>query len=209
MDCRDHISFRFTLIASLMLVLLPAGLVFASGGAETTQVWLEPYRVPKSAWGGPYMAYRLTFQDGESLDWIWGIDGFDDFVWGTRYVLRVRVESIANPPPDTPATRYRLVKVLSSWPAGEDETFSLPLKTWQDVFVEPSETASKAGSVPTAEPAQAEMSLRWSLLGEAEIHFPDEQAVEEFQAALSESSELTGLFRFAGTAQPAVLELMH
>jgi hypothetical protein len=85
----------------------------ALGRQETAMIWLEPYRVPVAAWDGPWMADRITFQDGEAINWIWGIEGFDEYEWGMAYVLRVRIIEEKEVIPDRPQRRFELGKVLS------------------------------------------------------------------------------------------------
>lgn len=69
------------MLCAFAALLLPSALS-ALGRQETTMIWLEPYRVPVAAWDGPWMADRITFQDGKAINWIWGIEGFDEYEWG-------------------------------------------------------------------------------------------------------------------------------
>lgn len=91
---------------------------------QTQTIALAPYR--NFCTGvGPQLCYLATI-DGEEQFFYNEIEGFE-YIWGTTYELRVRVEPVANPPADASSLRYILEEVISAEPVGPDFTFQLSL----------------------------------------------------------------------------------
>lgn len=155
-------------------------------------VEVAPYRVPVSAWGGGYMAYRLTPEGEEPLDWIWGIDGFDSFAWGTVYRLKVHEETVTNPPPDTPARHFILVNILETRPAPAAGTFELLLKTRFDTFIKPGGT-----------------DLEWSLMEEVSFRLDTEEGHRRLLALMASASEVTGIFSISPMGDGSCRLILH
>ncbi len=170
-------SFLLALLMGIFLASPHA--MHALGRQETTMIWLEPYRVPVAVWDGPWMADHVTFQDGEVLKWIWGIEGFDEYEWGMAYVLRVRIIEETERIPDRPQRRFKLVKVLSRFKPNPGESFTLPLADERFRFLE--------GSVAEG----------WSLMDEAPVDLAGEIDPFWLEGALSSGRPLAGLFRSA------------
>lgn len=142
-------------------------------------IWLAPYREPVAAWDGPWMADHVTFQDGEVLKWIWGIEGFDEYEWGMAYVLRVHIIEDKEVIPDRPQRRFELVKVLSRFVPKPGESFTLSLADERFRYLK--------GSA-----AQG-----WSLMGEAPVDLAAEVDPVWLEEVLDSGRPLAGLFRSA------------
>lgn len=100
--------------------------IFALAGAqaEAQRLSIAPYR--SFCQGvGPQLCYLVSI-DGEEQLFYTGIEGFD-YEWGTSYELRVRVESIENPPADGSSLRYVLEEVLNATPVDSSNAFTLRL----------------------------------------------------------------------------------
>ena len=184
---RIPVSFGAVLIVCLFLII--SSPLMGLGRQETTLIWLEPYRVPVSTWQGVFMADRITFQDGERVDWIWGIEGFDDYQWGKSYVLRVRIIEEKERIPDLPQRRFSLVKVMSVFSPNPDSNFDLPLKDDRYPFLE----GSSAGG--------------WSLQGEAPVDLLYSVDSAWLEAALCIYRGLTGHFRNAPNGRVQLLSV--
>jgi hypothetical protein len=122
----------------------------------------------------------MEMPDGQSIDWIWGIQGFDErYQWGTRYVLELRRKQIANAPTDAPSTRYELAKVVRAEPVPAGTRFRLPLRSFRDVYVRYDEDTEGH-----------------TLLNEVEIVMRGALTAPRVWAAASMYPEATGTFSF-------------
>lgn len=167
--CRAKIALRYVLVASALALL---------GACGTTTVTVAGYRVPVSPWDGPWMAYRMSMPDGQTIEWIWGIEGFDEqYRWGTRYVLKLRQKRIFNAPTDAPSTAYELVRVVREEQVNPETTFQLPLRSYRDVYVRYDEKSSGH-----------------TLLDEAQIMMEDADMAPRLWVALSMYPDAIGTF---------------
>lgn len=157
----------------VLFVLVLVQLLFTSYAPPGRIITLAPYQVPVEAWDGPWMAYLITEADGQTLSWIWGIKGFDDYRWGTSYTLKIREKGIANPPTDSPGREFILLEILEATPMAEDAAFRIPVKKNYTFFLHRSRedaTLSLVREVPVRlDLAQPEREVLKTLLFSRDI----------------------------------------
>lgn len=99
---------------------------------ETIEI--DHYREPVTLWDGPWMSYRIKGSNDEILNWIWGINGFQEYQWGYVYEIRVKRKIILDPPLDAPSSEYSFIKVISKEKAYTEARFTLMLKEGRDIY---------------------------------------------------------------------------
>ncbi len=161
----------------LILALLTGVVLFSC--SNTMEVTIEPYRIPVATWEGPWMAHRILDDQGKVMDWIWGIEGFSEYTWGTRYRVLLKRVSIFNPPKDSPSHKLELVKILSSKSVSPQDVFSLPLKGRLGSYIYPEGN-----------------SRSLTLGGEISVALSDSLILAELQEKLLSCESLRGNFSF-------------
>ncbi len=119
---------------SIAIIFIIVIIIF-QGCGNTVNITIKDYRMPILSWEGPAEAYVMVMPDGRETNWIWGIEGFDGYEWGTVYKLKVKKESIKSPPADAPSKKYKLLKIISAEKTDPDKIFTLPLKQERIPFI--------------------------------------------------------------------------
>jgi hypothetical protein len=107
-------------------MLLVGGVLLAGCGQESKTYEIAPQKVPCRAMG-PWLCLEATeVETGERL-WLYeGIEGFE-FRWGVTQTVKLRIETLQNPPQDSSGQRWHLVETLDRMPVPPGTTFELAL----------------------------------------------------------------------------------
>lgn len=95
-------------------------------GCQEQTLLVEHYKTP--CWGLELGGCLLTQEAGgpQQLEYD-GIVGFN-YQWGHRYLIRVRVQHVANPPADGSSEEKSLIEILSDESVPEGTPFSISLQ---------------------------------------------------------------------------------
>lgn len=87
---------------------------------------IRHYKVPCQG-EGFYLCYQVENEEGAWEYMYDEIAGFD-YLWGYDYTVKVRVDSVKNPPMDASALSYTLLEIIDKKQVARDEVFSIPLQ---------------------------------------------------------------------------------
>ncbi len=131
--------FKYTLCSLIGLMLI---LITWSCSSRTDEEGTIDLRINhfKQTGFGPFPMLVYLTQEGEMIDgpdwqFFYGqIEGFE-YKKGYLYDLKVKKESLENPPQDASAVRYILEKVISRQKVSENEAFDIKLKWAGENFI--------------------------------------------------------------------------
>jgi hypothetical protein len=115
-------------MARRLRLLWVGGLLLAGCGLSPRQETYEvgPQKVPCMA-VGPWLCLEVTKAGAGERMWHYdGIHGFE-FRWGVIQTVKVRIETVPNPPQDSSSESWHLEETLSTTPVPEGTTFELAL----------------------------------------------------------------------------------
>ena len=171
----------------LLLNALTIAIPVACNDDTDTLINLRVDHYKQSAVGlGPTMVLQIQARDNiGSNEWEYfysGIEGFE-YEWGYTYDLRVKKETIDNPPADGPSIRYALEEIIARNEVGDMATFEVTLKSMQ------------IGITPGV--VVGDLTSGFELLDQTAIDCGD--LCEEMVEMLQNEEELTGSFTHIGS----------
>lgn len=119
------------------------------------------------------------------------IQGFDDYMWGYNYKLKIREDIVEKPPADAPGAKYTLIKVLSKERVDNKTTFPIILKyADSEPFIELNE---KTG---------------FTILNEIPIECESPAICQELTMMIKNNEAIEGTFRHSDNYEKLILILL-
>lgn len=184
-----------TLLYPLIIILGCAG-TRNPGSSDNKQsdimiISINHYKVPCFA-----LRKTMCFLIKNENDTTWQllsdkIQGFDDYMWGYNYRLKIRKDIVEKPPADAPAFKYTLIKVLSKEREDNATTFPIILKyTDSESFVQLNE---KTG---------------FTMLNEIPIECESPGICQELTRMIKNEEAVEGTFRHSDNYEKLILILL-